>query len=284
MKISQPKQWEKDREMSMDYQPELKLSTRTEQLASSRDAAMQKFLDGMTLIAEASAICGFSLFNSKIMAPNAFGLPASLAASIEEGRQQIDRKTWNNLFEETGIDRFWNHNQRAEFRESLRSAPPIASLTVIRSTLRQAVAMRSITLAEGFVDLLCQLDRRYKSNAQQFVMPKKLVLRGIFPDSNMMRYNGFSQDNLFYLNDFENIVCICSNAATPPVGSGMNMYDRLAALRKTDFTGDITDPKGWKCRLFVNGNVHISVECESLHNALNDLISIYFANQIPAKG
>ncbi|WP_249538510.1 hypothetical protein [Escherichia coli] len=85
MKISQPKQWEKDREMSMNSQPELKLSTRTEQLASSRDAAMQKFLDGMTLIAEASAICGFSLFNSKIMAPNAFGLPASLAASIEEG-------------------------------------------------------------------------------------------------------------------------------------------------------------------------------------------------------
>lgn len=97
MKISQPKQWEKDREMSMNYQPELKLSTRTEQLASSRDAAMQKFLDGIMLIAEASAICGFSLFNSKIMAPNAFGLPASLAASIEEGRQQIDRKTWNNL-------------------------------------------------------------------------------------------------------------------------------------------------------------------------------------------
>lgn len=75
-------------------------------------------------------------------------------------------------FEETGIDRFWNHNQRAEFRESLRNAPPIASLTVIRSTLRRAVAMRSITLAEGFVDLLCQLDRRYKTNAQQFVMPK----------------------------------------------------------------------------------------------------------------
>lgn len=43
VKISQPKQWEKDREMSMDYQPELKLSTRTEQLASSRDAAMQNF-------------------------------------------------------------------------------------------------------------------------------------------------------------------------------------------------------------------------------------------------
>lgn len=41
--FSQPKQWEKDREMSMDYQPELKLSTRTEQLASSRDAAMQNF-------------------------------------------------------------------------------------------------------------------------------------------------------------------------------------------------------------------------------------------------
>ncbi len=81
--------------MGVHSEQDLKLSTRTEQIASSRDASMQKFLDGMNLIAEASAICGFSLFNSKIMGPNAFGLPASLAGSIEEGRQQIDRKTWN---------------------------------------------------------------------------------------------------------------------------------------------------------------------------------------------
>ncbi|MWT73268.1 DUF4942 domain-containing protein [Escherichia coli] len=270
--------------MTLNSQPDLKLSTRTEQIASNRDMAMQRFLEGMTLIAEASAICGFSLFNSKIMAPNAFGLPGSISGSIEEGRQQIDRNTWIRLFEETGIDRFWNHNQRSAFSESLRSSPPIASLAVIRNTLRQAIATRSITLAEGFVDLLCQLDRRYKSNSQKFVMTKKLILRGIFPGSDMMRYNGFSQDNLFYLNDFENIVCICSKAATPPVGSGKNMYDRLAALRKNYFTGDIIDPNGWKCRLFENGNVHIYVECERLLNALNDLICIYFANQIPAKG
>jgi len=270
--------------MNIHSETDIKLTTRTEKIASGRDVSMQKFMDGMNLIAEASALCGFSLFNSKIMAPNSFGLPASLAVSIEEGRQQIDRKTWNRLFEETGIDRFWNHNQRAAFSESLRSDPPIASLTVIRSTLRQAVANRSITLAEGFVDLLNKLDRRYKSNIRQFVMPKKLVLRGIFPDSNMMRYNGYSQDNLFYLNDFENIVCICTNAETPAVGSGKNMYDRLVALRKTDFTGYVNNPNGWKCRLFENGNVHISVESESLHNALNDLIGIYFANQLPAKG
>lgn len=72
--------------MSMHLQSDQKLSTRTEQHASSRDTAMQKFLEGMTLIAEASAICGFSLFNSKIMAPNAFGLPGALSGSIEEGR------------------------------------------------------------------------------------------------------------------------------------------------------------------------------------------------------
>jgi hypothetical protein len=41
--------------------------------------------------------------------------------------------------------------------------------------------MRSITLAEGFVDLLCQLDRRYKTNAQQFVMPKNWYYAAFFP-------------------------------------------------------------------------------------------------------
>ncbi|WP_449592993.1 DUF4942 domain-containing protein [Photorhabdus tasmaniensis] len=270
--------------MCINGNSELKIRTRTEQLANDRDSAVQKFQEGMRLIAEASAICGISLFNSKIMATNAFGLPSSLEGSIEAGHQEIDRKVWNTLFSETGMDRFWNHKQREAFTESLRTDPPIASLAVIRSTLRHAMSSRGETLAEGFVNLLTRLDRSYKSNTQQYTMPKKLVLRGIFPSVDVMRYNGFSQDNHFYLNDFENIVCICSSEPTPVAGGGLTMTDRLTALRSTDFTGSIRDNNGWECRLFANGNVHITIECNSLLNALNDLISIHFASQLPARG
>lgn len=74
--------------------------------------AMQKFEEGMRLISEASELCGLSLFTSRIMQPNAFGLPSSLDRTIEEGRKEIDRKTWKRLFEETGMDRYWNHKQK----------------------------------------------------------------------------------------------------------------------------------------------------------------------------
>ncbi|WP_261628339.1 DUF4942 domain-containing protein [Escherichia coli] len=99
-----------------------------------------------------------------------------------------------------------------------------------------------------------------------------------------MRYNGFSRDNYFSLNDFENIVCLCYGENTPVVGGGKSMYDRLQSLRQTDFTGEVTSCHGWKCRLFANGNVHIIVGCESLLNALNNLISVFFENQLPARG
>ncbi len=69
-------------------------ASRTGQLISARDMAMQKFEEGMRLISEASELCGLSLFTSRIMQPNAFGLPSSLDRTIEEGRKEIDRKTW----------------------------------------------------------------------------------------------------------------------------------------------------------------------------------------------
>ena len=48
-------------------------ASRTGQLISARDMAMQKFEEGMRLISEASELCGLSLFTSRIMQPNAFG-------------------------------------------------------------------------------------------------------------------------------------------------------------------------------------------------------------------
>jgi len=259
-------------------------ASRTGQLISARDMAMQKFEEGMRLISEASELCGLSLFTSRIMQPNAFGLPSSLDRTIEEGRKEIDRKTWKRLFEEIGMDRYWNHKQKEAFNESLRTDPPVASLEIVKGTLQHALANRRDTLAEGFVDVLNKLDRSFKSNARQYTMPKKLVLRGIFPGVNMLRYNGFSQDNHFCLRDFENIVCICSDTPTPATGGGLSMVDRLTAMRNTDFTGEVCDENGWRCRLFENGNVHICIDSISLLNALNDLISIYFANQLPAAG
>ncbi|MEP8571836.1 DUF4942 domain-containing protein [Enterobacter cloacae] len=220
----------------------------------------------------------------RIMQPNAFGLPSSLDRTIEEGRKEIDRKTWKRLFEETGMDRYWNHKQKEAFNESLRTDPPVASLEIVKGTLQHALANRRDTLAEGFVDVLNKLDRSFKSNARQYTMPKKLVLRGIFPGVNVLRYNGFSQDNHFCLRDFENIVCICSDTPTPATGGGLSMVDRLTAMRNTEFTGEVSDENGWRCRLFENGNVHICIDSISLLNALNDLISIYFANQLPAAG
>lgn len=266
----------------MNETTELKMYTRAEQLAINRDLAMRKFEEGMTLIAEASELCGISLFNQKVMKTNAFGLPGSLPGSIESGRKEIDRRTWNTLFSETGMDRYWNHEQREAFSSSLKIDPPVASLDVIRSTLRCAAANRRQTLAEGLIGLLTRLDRSFRTNAQQFAMPKKMVLRGLFPEKDGLRYNAFSQDNLFYLRDFENIACICCGVATP--GQGLSMADRLTELRSSDYTGEVTDPNGWKSKLFANGNVHILIESESLLNALNDLISIYFAGQLPARG
>lgn len=67
-------------------------ASRTGQLISARDMAMQKFEEGMRLISEASELCGLSLFTSRIMQPNAFGLPSSLDRTIEEGVRKLTVK------------------------------------------------------------------------------------------------------------------------------------------------------------------------------------------------
>ncbi len=66
-------------------------ASRTGQLISARDMAMQKFEEGMRLISEASELCGLSLFTSRIMQPNAFGLPSSLDRTIDVNATMFDR-------------------------------------------------------------------------------------------------------------------------------------------------------------------------------------------------
>lgn len=258
-------------------------ASRTGQLISARDMAMQKFEEGMRLISEASELCGLSLFTSRIMQPNAFGLPSSLDRTIEEGRKEIDRKTWKRLFEETGMDRYWNHKQKEAFNESLRTDPPVASLEIVKGTLQHALANRRTPLQKVslmFSTSLTEVSKAMPGNIQC----QKSLFFGDFSGVNVLRYNGFSQDNHFCLRDFENIVCICSDTPTPATGGGLSMVDRLTAMRNTEFTGEVSDENGWRCRLFENGNVHICIDSISLLNALNDLISIYFANQLPAAG
>lgn len=259
---------------------QLKMQSRAEQLAAIRDTAMQKFEEGMQLIAEASTMAGVCLFSSEIMKPNAFGLPQSLPGSIETGRKALDRVTWNKLFSETGLDRCWNHKQREAFSLSLRTDPPIASISVIRATLRAAAANRPQTLADGFVSLLTELDRGFIRNRQKNTMPSRFVLRGVFQHTDPLTYNGYNPDNLVYIRDFENIVCICTGVSTP--ANGADMAGRLTALRTQETAGTLVNSHGWRCKLFQNGNVHIHIDSPSLLNALNDLISLYFAGQLPA--
>ena len=156
-------------------------ASRTGQLISARDMAMQKFEEGMRLISEASELCGLSLFTSRIMQPNAFGLPSSLDRTIEEGRKEIDRKTWKRLFEETGMDRYWNHKQKEAFNESLRTDPPVAS----RRLLREHYSMHWLTdetpLQKVSLMFSTKLDRSFKKQCRAIYNAKKLVLRGFFP-------------------------------------------------------------------------------------------------------
>ncbi|MBD3699176.1 DUF4942 domain-containing protein [Enterobacter hormaechei] len=166
----------------------------------------------------------------------------------------------------------------------VRIRPSLPS-EIVKGTLQHALANRRDTLAEGFVDVLNKLDRSFKKQCRAIYNAKKACSSGdFFLGVNVLRYNGFSQDNHFCLRDFENIVCICSDTPTPATGGGLSMVDRLTAMRNTEFTGEVSDENGWRCRLFENGNVHICIDSISLLNALNDLISIYFANQLPAAG
>lgn len=258
------------------------ICSRTETLAQERDLAMSKFEQGMQLIAEASALAGRSLFDPQIMKPNAFGLPESMPRSIELGRIVIDTAFWKKVFSETQLERYWNHRKRNEFHEQLRNNPPLFSLGILRDTLRETYRGRRQALAEGFVDLLTGLDKKFKRNAVNYTMPDKFILRGVFEGLPSLRWNGFHEHNISTLRDFENIICVCIGIPTP--GLSTDMADRLNKLRQEEGTGDVINEHGWRCRLCANGNVHISIDDSTLLTTLNDLISIYFAGQLPQQG
>ncbi len=257
-------------------------ASRTGQLISARDMAMQKFEEGMRLISEASELCGLSLHQQNYAAQRIWSSVVT-GSHHRGGRKEIDRKTWKRLFEETGMDRYWNHKQKKPLTNPFVRIRP----SLPRRLLREHYSMHWLTdetplqkVSLMFSTSLTEVSKAMPGNIQC----QKACSSGIFPGVNVLRYNGFSQDNHFCLRDFENIVCICSDTPTPATGGGLSMVDRLTAMRNTEFTGEVSDENGWRCRLFENGNVHICIDSISLLNALNDLISIYFANQLPAAG
>lgn len=266
----------------MNNDNQLIYSTRTEQIAARRDEAMQKFEQGMRLIAEASALAEISLFHPDIMKPNIFGLPESLESTLEMGRCYIDRTCWQKVFKETKLDRLWNHEQTRAFYEQLREKPPVISLAVLKSTLRDAIARRKETLSEGFVTLLTRLNRTYKNNTQTFTMTSKLILPRVFEPLPLRTWNCWAPQTSASIRDLENIICICSGQQTP--GPRTDMTDLLLALRNKEGTGEIRNSTGWRCKVFANGNVHVLLDDQSLISSLNDLISHYFSGQLPAKG
>ena len=76
----------------MNNDNQLIYSTRTEQIAARRDEAMQKFEQGMRLIAEASALAEISLFHPDIMKPNIFGPVGAKLQNATSGFNDLYQK------------------------------------------------------------------------------------------------------------------------------------------------------------------------------------------------
>ncbi|WP_420027187.1 hypothetical protein [Escherichia coli] len=142
------------------------------------------------------------------MQPNAFGPPSSLDRTIEEGRKEIDRKRGKGSLKK----QVWIGTGTISKKKPLTNPFVRIRLSlpeIVKGTLQHALANRRDTLAEGFVDVLNKLDRSFKAMPGNIQCQK--ACSSIFPGVNVLRYNGFSQDNHFCLRDFENIVCICSD-------------------------------------------------------------------------
>jgi hypothetical protein len=252
----------------MAYHPpitDIALQRSVEDIVKTRDDILRQFNDGHKLILQAIKESESINTHSGIYIRN---LP-----SPEKIKKEIDKKTWEHLFNLSGMGSLMNSTQKDEFKKQLKLDPPEVTIDRVKATLVTQYSCKDETFIEGMVDTFKQLDNSYKTNK-----PFKLGHKVIFSNASNKhgQWNSYSEHVQNMMIDLERIIFIINQRKPPEHGKTIvnKLYNYLS-------TADVVELDFMNCKTHQNGSVHIQITCEGTINKMNELIADHYGHSLP---
>lgn len=199
-----------------------------------------------------------------------------LEKGLEVYRKSLDRGIWRYLIERAGMTDLMDAEAKKEFRNSLGTDVPEATLDNVRATLQQLFEDADMIFQRGLVNCFSKLDRRFKSH-DGFKIGSRIIVERAFSEYSGNTNHGSTWDTIA---DVERVMAKLD-------GENPEGAHALQQAVDSDRRGHYgpqqsqTETAYFRIDGFKNCNAHLWFTRDDLVEKANKLLAEYYGEVIP---
>jgi predicted RNA methylase len=190
-------------------------------------------------------------------------------------RRLTDCDTWAYLVELTDLERLMDTKAKAQLTRQLQTDPPEVTIDNVLATLQQMAGNAHMIFKRGLAECFSNLDRRFRSH-DGWKLGSRIILTYALGDSGGWNWNSDSRNRIY---DVERVFNVLDGRGNQPLS--------LIAQIERDRGGHYgrrqgyTETEYFRCRSYMNGNVHLWFQRDDLVEKANKLLADYYGAAIP---
>ena len=190
--------------------------------------------------------------------------------------KKIDARYWHTAMASSKLTVAMNTSAKEKMEDAISSSPPIFEAATVYSTLNHYLTNRMAIFVEGVIELFQDLSHEYKSN-DKICFRKRIVFRSALSGKYWNHYSSAKNR----VCDLERVFVLLDGKDPTEYESG-ELSHQLISEAYSQGLNEIDLPY-FRCKMYLNGNVHIWLTRTDLVDKLNNLIANHFGASLGAR-
>lgn len=239
---------------------------------NSRNAALEKMSEGISLIHEAMQIAPLMTYES-MLRNNINWYSDSLNKNLRIAKKTTDKSYWYKLLKESKLGITMNSRQYRNIVEQIEAHPVELQYDIAMETFLSLYQKRGQNFQEGLVEVFKSLSKKFKSHSA-FKVQRRIIITNVFSDG-FFRHDW---DGELFRDAWKILYLLDGKDPT-----AIDIADRPDEIISSGYNKGLTEFNFGKFRVktFANGNVHLWIDDEELLNKVNRIIANYYKGMIP---
>ncbi len=204
---------------------------------------------------------------------------------LTAARETIDIDVWAHIIQITDVERYMDAKAKQDFRQSLLTDPPEATVENIFATVENFILQADDIFKRGIALCFSSLDRRFKSH-DGWKIGDRVIIGRVLDENGWWNHHWNMGDRIA---DVERIFYVLDGKPVPSNYSNLeqkirNDRDEYRKENKVGFGQtfqSVHETDYFRVRLFQNGNAHLWFLRDDLVEQVNKLLGEYYGAPIP---